>query len=152
MNRIIAAISTLMLFSCEDTEIVPEFADDSSIKSIEGTWKAEYFYDLSATEKIEKTRDNSWGYDIEITFQENALDSSFFGKNTTNQITGQYAYRGQRKIEVLNLSSTFANQPAWANKFVDAILDDTVSFAVDKSTLRLYYEDSTKYISLEKIR
>jgi hypothetical protein len=151
MNRLIALSFVLVLFSCEDAEIGPVFADDPSIRSIEGTWQVEYFYDLSAKERIEKSKDNSWGYDIEITFQENTIDTTFAGSNTTNQIAGQYAYRGERTIEILNLSSTFVNQPEWANLFVDAILDDTVRFAADRETLRFYYEDDSRYVSLKRI-
>ena len=151
MKRILGFILVLALFGCEEDDQTWFFVkDDPEISTLNGTWKVISFEDQVTKEITTPTEENSWGLEIIVTFDDSTAPYSLSGKNTSNQIFGEFTYRSERSLEVPQLGSTFANQPEWGDKFSLAVLDGVMEFNINSSHLRIFYENSQKSITLEK--
>lgn len=147
----IVGLLLLGLISCSSDDIdINSFRDDSSITTLNGTWKVVSFEDLTTNMTEFKTQENSWGKDIIVTFNDNLDPNLFSGKVTTNSVQGEFEYAGQRQFTLSRYGSTFAGQPVWADKFGTAVLDGNVTFAINSEKLRIYYDNKTKSVTLTR--
>lgn len=139
------------IFGCSDQDLKLEsFSDDQSIQTINGTWKVESFENFQ-TETIEyQTRENSWGYDIILTFDDTGSPKVFSGQVTSNSVAGQFDYVGDRRLKVLNYSSTYINQPEWGNAFSVALSGNEVAFQINTTQLRILYDGDSKSVTLRR--
>jgi hypothetical protein len=150
-QTLLISLVCIAFTSCSSDDIsVDSFRDDTSIESLNGTWRVVSFEDFTTGTVEEKSEQNSWNLDIIVTFDDKQLPASVSGKNTTNTIHGQFAYVGQRGLQVSNLMSTYINQPPWANQFNAAILDGDVSFGINNTQLRIYYANKTKSVTFAR--
>jgi hypothetical protein len=137
----------LLAFSCSDEFDANDFKGNSSIKSLNGTWKVISFEDFNQQTVETKTQENSWGTDI-IVFFNDTLDPKIFGGTiTTNSVAGEFEYINERKFKLLRYSTTFVGQPDWGNKFGRAVAGEVV-FKIDDDKLRFYYDNKTKSVTL----
>lgn len=139
------------LLTCADDSFdVNDFRDDSSIQTLNGEWKVISFEDLIQEQVEFKNEENSWGYDIIVTFDDTTNPHKLSGRNTTNSIFGEFDYLAAREFKLRNLGSTYVNQPEWADKFSKALLDDTARFRINSTRLRIYYDNKTKSVTLQR--
>src|SRR5687768_14909775 len=134
----IIGVAILSLLSCSD--------NDSSMNTLNGTWRVESFTDLTTGTVEHKTQENSWNMDITVKFDDTKNELS--GTNISNTILADFNYVGSRQILVTNLMSTKVNQPKWADQFTVAILDTKATFQVNAEKLKIYYANKTKSVSL----
>lgn len=149
-----AAIIGLALFaqlSCSNDDIdINYFNDDPSITTLNGTWKVLSFENYTDNSRKFQDQENSRGLDITVTFNDTSDPNELSGINTTNTVFGEFEYIGARKLQILKYGSTFVAQPIWADKFNHAILDGAVSFKINVTGLRIYYENETRSVTLTK--
>ena len=151
MKRVLGFILVLALFGCEEDDQARFFVkDDPEISTLNGTWKVISFEDQVTKEITTPTEENSWGLEIVVTFDDSTAPYSISGKNTSNQIFGEFTYQSERSFKVAQLGSTFVNQPEWGDKFSLAVLDGVMEFKINSSHLRIFYESSQKSMTLEK--
>lgn len=124
--------------------------DDPSITSLNGRWKVVSFEDYTQGTTEFKTQENSWDRDITITFNDTKHPHELSGSNITNTITGKFEYVSSRKFTVHSLFSTEVNQPTWADQFTDALLDADKTFKINHFSLRIFYSNNTKSVTLER--
>jgi hypothetical protein len=152
--KIWTVIIGLILFghlSCSTEDLdIRTFNDDSSITTLNGTWKVVSFEDLTTNKTEFKTQDNSWGKDIIVTFNDNLNPKLFSGKVTTNSVEGEFDYVGTRQFKLSRYGSTFVGQPVWADKFGVAMTKGDVPFKINRDRLRIYYDNQTKSVTLTK--
>lgn len=151
MLRVFAFFAALLLlFSCEEDRLeTSSFFDNTNLSSIAGTWKVVSFEDYKDNTVITKTTENSMnGADVLITFNDTDTPFRFWGVNTTNQISGTFAYSpAERTLQVLSLDSTEINQPEWGDRFSEAI-HKVRSYKINEQQLRLYYNNRENSITL----
>lgn len=145
-------IVLLLMVGCSDDQVndFNSFEEDTSITTLNGTWKVVSFEDLENNTVEFKTEENSWGYDIIITFDDSQDPHSIAGKNTTNSVSGDFDYIASRQIKVNRLVSTRVGQPEWGNKFSQALGEGDISFIVNAKKLRFLYDDGGKSITFSK--
>ena len=152
--RIRTTIIGLMLLgqlSCSNDDFdINSFEDNTSITTLNGTWKVNSFEDFSADKVEHRTQENSWDKDIIVTFDDTKNPKEISGTNIANRILGEFDYAGQRQFRVSNLGTTDVGQPEWADKFTEAILDGDLTFKINSSGLRIYYDSKTKSVTLIK--
>ncbi len=152
--RAITIILIAALFSCSDPDLdrLNALVKDRQVQGLNGTWKVISFKDKSNQQIELQTQENSWGYDIIITFDDANDPDKIFGKNTTNTVSGEFEYTSETTFKLNGLNSTKINQPPWGNKFSAAILNDNnaVDFEIDNNTLRIYYKNKLNIVTLEK--
>ena len=152
--RIQIAIIGFVLFgqlSCSSDDVdIDSFKDDSSIMTLNGTWKVVSFEDFATNTTEFKTQENSWDKDIVVTFNDNLNPKLFSGKVTTNSVEGEFEYVGQRQFKLNRYGTTFVGQPVWADKFGTAVLDSNVTFKINSERLRFYYDNKTKSVTLTR--
>jgi heat shock protein HslJ len=135
----------IVTLSCEKDRINENFRDDPSILTINGKWKVVSYEDFEKGSIIVKNDVDSWnGMDVILTF----ADSTFYGQNTTNIISGKYSLAG-RYIDIISYGSTKIAQPAWGNMFSD-IVYSVRSFEINEHQLRFFYNDSEKSVTLTR--
>ena len=140
-------IVLLAQLNCTSDDVeVNTFKDDVSIASLNGEWKVISFEDYGSGKVEFKTQENSWDKDILLTFNDNMLS----GTNITNHVQGEYKYVGRRQFNVTSFATTYVNQPEWADKFMEAMLDDDLTFKINKTGLRIYYDKSSRSVTLTK--
>ena len=135
--------------SNEDLDI-NSFKDESSITTLNGTWKVLSFEDYSNHSREFKNEENSRGLDIIVTFDDTKDPNELSGINTTNTIAGKFDYTGSRDFEISTYGSTYVAQPAWADKFNQAVLDGELSFRINAAKLRVYYDNQMKSVTLTR--
>jgi hypothetical protein len=141
----------VVLFNCSNDDVdINSFEDDTSIKTLNGEWKVISFENHTEGKIEYKNQENSWGHDIVITFDDTKDPHELLGKNTTNSVFGKFEYVGSRQFKLQELSSTFITQPAWADKFSHAVLEGEVTYIINRTALRIYYDNKTKSITLLK--
>jgi hypothetical protein len=118
--------------------------------SLNGTWKVVSFENLSDETVEFKNRENSWNMDITVSFDDSKNPNQITGMVTTNSVFGEFDYVGARQFKVLKLASTFVGQPEWADKFSLAISDGDVSYIINETQLRIYYDNKTKSVTLAR--
>jgi hypothetical protein len=152
--RIRTAIIGLVLFgqlNCSNEDVgINSFEDDSSITTLNGTWKVLSFEDISADAIEYKTQENSWDKDIVVTFNDNLNPKLVLGTVTTNSIEGEFEYIGPRQFRLSRYGTTFVGQPVWADKFGAAMVDGEIPFKINQEKLRIYYDNKTKSVTLTK--
>lgn len=139
----------MVLLSCNEEVPSIDFQDDPSITSIEGNWKLIQIFDADG-EIITKTEDNSWGYDVAFTIDDNGDPFEIYGKNTTNQIFGGFDYLEGRAVQVYAIGTTYVNQPEWGNKFSKVFYSAKLTYSVNSDWLRLRNEEEGMEILLER--
>jgi hypothetical protein len=153
-TAIIAAIIGLVYFgllSCSNDNFdINSFYDDSSITTIDGTWKVLSFENYTDNSREFRNQANSNGLDISIIFNDTKDPHELSGTNTTNTVFGEYEYIGTRKFKIINYGTTYVAQPVWADKFNHAILDGEVNFKINLTELRIYYDNETKSVTLTR--
>ena len=140
---LIIGLFVLGQWSCSDDDF-----DDASITTLNGTWKVASFEDATTGKVEHKTQENSWGYDIVVSFDDTTDPKIFSGTVTTNSVTGEFDYVGTRQFKLLRYGSTMIGQPAWADKFGSAVLGENVTFKINNKQLRIYYDNHTKSVTL----
>lgn len=151
IKAILVGLLLLAQWSCSEENSGPnDFRDDSSITSLNGTWKVKSFEDHNTGIVEYKTQENSWNLDIIVTFDDTKNPHELTGTNTTNEISGEFDYVGQRELSVSDLFSTEVGQPAWADKFIDALIDNDATFKINNEQLRIYFDNNTKSVTLIK--
>ena len=152
--RVLSIILIVTLISCADhgIERLDSLVQRQQIQSLNGTWKVISFEDLSTQEILLQTQENSWGYDIVITFDDTKDPGKIFGKNTTNSVSGEFEYTSETTFKLNGLNSTKIGQPEWGNKFSAAIFNDNnaVDFEIDNSKLKIYYKNKSNSVTLVK--
>jgi len=133
-----------------DDQHVSLFKDDASINTLNGTWKVISFEDYALNTTDYPTQENSWDKNIVVTFDDTAEPNQLSGKVTTNTVAGVFEYTGTRQFKMNNYGSTYIAQPEWADKFAVALLDDDITYQINKTRLRIYYANKSKSVSLIK--
>lgn len=150
--RIRIGLIGLLLFgqmSCSSDDIaMNSFMDDSSITTLNGTWKVISFENYTDNSVELKSQENSRGLDIVLTYNDTKKPNEISGTNTTNTVFGEFEYSGLRKFKVTNYSTTEVAQPAWADKFNEAILSRELDFKINTTHLRIYYANNTRSVTL----
>ena len=129
---------------------INSFNDDSSIMTLNGTWKVISFENYSDNIREFKNQENSRGLDITINFDDTKDPNELSGTNTTNTVFGEFEYIGARKFKIENYGTTEVAQPVWADKFNQAIIDGEVNFKINVTGLRIYYDNETKSVTLTR--
>ncbi len=137
--------------SCSNEDLdIKSFNDDSSITTLNGTWKVLSFENYTDNTRESKNQENSRGLETIIKFDDTKDPNELSGTNTTNTVFGQFEYKGTRKFKVNNYGTSEVAQPIWADKFNQAIIDGEVSFKINVTGLRIYYDNETKSVTLTK--
>jgi hypothetical protein len=119
-------------------------ADDNA--DLAGTWKVIAYEDLTHKTRIVKDSINSWGgLDVVLTFAENRIT----GKNTTNQVSGTFAYKGTREIQIQEFGGTKIGEPEWGRLFTRAVYQ-LKEFTLKDRLLTFYYNNGQNTVTLEK--
>lgn len=154
MRRIRAAIIGFVLFgqlSCSNEDFdINSFNDDSSITTLNGTWKVLSFENYTNNSREFKNQENSRGLDIIINIDDTKNPNALSGTNTTNTVFGEFEYIGARKFKMTDYGTTEVAQPVWADKFNQAIVDGEVNFKINVMGLRIYYDNETKSVTLTR--
>ncbi len=149
--RTVVGLLIIGLLSCsEDDFDINSFRDDSSITTLNGTWKVLSFENFNDKKVEFKNQENSWGYDIIVTFDDTKNPNEFSGGNTTNSVFGEFDYVGSRQFKLHRLGTTYVGQPEWADKFSQAVLEGNVNFIINSARLRIYYDNRSKSVTLAK--
>ena len=150
-RTLIIGLLTFGQISCSNDEFdINSFADVSSITSLNGTWKVISFENYTANNRELKNQENSRGLNIIINFDDTKDPNELSGTNTTNTVFGEFEYIGTRGFKTTNYGTTEVTQPVWADKFNQAILDGEVEFKINKTGLRIYYNNNTKSVTLKR--
>jgi hypothetical protein len=138
--------------SCSDENVdISSFNDDSSISTLNGNWKVYSFENFSTMTVEYATQENSWDKYITVTFDDTKDPNELAGTNITNTILGEFEYVAQRQFKMNTLSTTQVGQPEWADEFTNAILDNEASFEINTEQLRIYYDNKTKSVTLNRL-
>ena len=140
----------LLLVSCKEETPSLDVQHDPNITSIEGIWKLILIEDASG-ESISKTEENSWGLDVLITIEDEGDPFKIYGKNTSNEIFGDFDYLDDRNIQVHAMGSTYVNQPEWGNKFATVFYGAELSFSINNQYLQFYNAEKDMSITLERM-
>jgi len=147
----IIGLALLGQLSCSDNDIdINSFRDDLSVTTLNGTWRVDSFEDITTGTIEYKTQENSWDREIIVKFDDTKSPKELSGTNISNTILGEFDYVGQRQFIMTNLSTTQVNQPGWADKFTEAIVDMNITFRVNTKQLRIYYNNQTKSVTLTR--
>lgn len=148
----IAILLVMSIAGCSKDEIdVHAFTDDPTITTLNGTWKVRSFEDFTQNTVEFKTQENSRGLDITITFDDSKQPHQLSGENTTNTIAAEFEYTGDRKFAISHITSTEVAQPRWADQFIDALLEDDLHYKINATSLRIYYDNDSKSVTLSRI-
>ena len=148
---VIIAFTLFGQLSCSNEDFdIKSFNDDSSITTLNGTWKVLSFENYTDNIREFKNQENSRGLDIIINFDDTKDPNELSGTNTTNTVFGEFEYLGTRKLKINNYGTTEVAQPIWADKFNQAILDGEVNFKINVTGLRIYYDNETKSVTLTR--
>jgi hypothetical protein len=145
MKRLLVVIFGIFIVtvSCDKDRINENFRDDPSILNINGKWKVVSYEDFEKGSVTVKNDVDSWnGMDVILTF----ADSTFYGQNTANIVSGKYTLAG-RYINIIIYGGTKIGQPAWGNMFSD-IVYRLRTFEINEHQLRFYYNDSANSVTL----
>jgi len=141
----------MVVVACsEDENFDFKIQDDLSISTLNGTWRVVAYKELDTKKVIIKDSINSWGMDIIITFDDSINPAEVKGRNTTNSIFGKFIYINDRSFRILELGTTEVNQPEWANRFVDLVLESELVFEVNENQLLIINEQNQLSALLEK--
>jgi hypothetical protein len=149
-NGVIGVVLLLQLSCSNDGLDINSFRDDSSITTLNGTWKVVSFENYIENSIELKNQANSKGLDIVVTFNDMRDPNELSGKNTTNTVFGKFDYIGTRKFKIFDYGTTEIAQPVWADKFNEAILDGEVDFKISVRTLRVYYNNNAQSVTLAR--
>lgn len=151
ISLIAVGLTLLGILSCSEEEFDRnDFWDNSSITTLNGTWKVVSYEDFN-TQKVEfRTEENSWGLDVIVTFNDTVDPHEFSGQITTNSVFGEFDYVGKRQFKLHRFGTTFVGQPEWGDKFGTAVLDGVVTFKINAGHLRIYYDGKSKSVTLKK--
>lgn len=129
------------------------FTDDPTIKSLNGKWKVISFEDCDEQQAEFKTEENSWGYDIVVTFHDRDGIVILEASNTTNFIGGSFKYNGSRQIENVDCCfTTLILQPEWGNKFLTVFnCWRYLNISITTNRLRIFYCYNLKSVTFEKV-
>lgn len=148
---LIIAFALVGQLSCSNEDLdIKSFHDDPSITTLNGTWKVLSFENYTDNTREFKNEDNSRGLDTIIKFDDSKDPKELLGTNTTNKVSGEFEYIGTRKFKVNHYWTTEVGQPVWADKFNQAIIDGEVSFKINVTGLRIYYDTETKSVTLTR--
>jgi hypothetical protein len=145
MKRLLVVIFGIFIVtvSCDKDRINENFRDDPSILNINGKWKVVSYEDFEKGSVTVKNDVDSWnGMDVILTF----ADSTFYGQNTANIVSGKYTLAG-RYIDIISYGGTKIGQPVWGSMFSD-IVYQLRTFEINEHQLRFYYNDSEKSVTL----
>jgi hypothetical protein len=121
-------------------------ADQTTDAGLAGTWKVIAYEDLASNTRTVKDSANSWGgLDVLLTFEENRIS----GKNTTNQVSGTFSYKGTREIQIQQFGGTEIGEPEWGRLFTRAVYQ-LKTFTIKDRLLTFYYNDGKNTVTLEK--
>ena len=151
MRYYILVLLITFLVSCKEDDLVDlKIQDDLSISIINGTWRVTAYNELDTKKIITKDSSNSWGFDVIVTFDDSVDPAEITGRNTTNSITGKFAYTGNRSFRIPGLVSTRVGQPEWGNKFIELVSGSDLEFEVNESQLRIFNEQKQLSALFEK--
>ncbi|MGB3586022.1 MAG: hypothetical protein WBA23_05760 [Tunicatimonas sp.] len=151
MKQLVALSLLVLLFSCDEDDFKSlEVRDDSSVKSLNGTWRVIAYEDYEQGELIAKTEENSRGMDVIVTFDDTTDPPSIEGSNTTNSIWGTFEYTGPRSFSVPGLASTLVGQPEWGNVFSAIFTEGELVFTVNPSSLKIHNSLQQLSVVLER--
>ena len=143
-SSVILLIVIFFLASCSKDE-------DEITYDLNGNWKVIYFKEGNT--KITKTEDNTW---LDINDGDNTanfseLDSNgkgtISGMTVSNGYNGEYTILDNGKISIGPITTTFINQPEWANLFKISAAEN---FEVRNSRLVIYYNNGNNSITFER--
>ena len=143
-------VLTVFVISCSDDLDTINVKDDASVKSLNGTWKVLSFEDYDNNEVTYPNEENLWGLSIEITFDDTNEPNEFNGRNASNLIFGKFQYIGKRSFNIESMGTTYVNQPELADLFTQALLDDNVRYEINSGYLRIFFDDETQSVTLER--
>ena len=147
---IIGLVLVGKLASCDDDLNIHWFKDDSSITTLNGTWKVLSYEDYITNRVEVKTEENSRGLDTIVTFDDTKDPNELSGTNTTNTARGEFEYIETRTFRLSSYTPTEVAQPEWANKFDEAITDGELEFKINSTGLRIYYDSNNKSVTLTR--
>jgi hypothetical protein len=115
MKKLIVAV-LLLNFGCEEeTTVKPERIPENELNC---SWKVVEFVNGSSV--ITKTKENSSGLDIVISFDNSKSPPEFSGHNTSNSILGNFELRASDTLVVDKYISTLMGQPEWGKLFTES--------------------------------
>jgi hypothetical protein len=147
MKKIFFILFTV-LAGCADTGDSNSEKTNSSLTSLNGTWRVVSFENYDENSVIYPTEENSMGYDITVTFDESGDPYQLSGRNATNDIYGTFEYLTDNKVRVSHFTSSKVAQPELADEFSRAFTSENLEFAIEKSRLKLYYENKSRSVTL----
>lgn len=124
--------------------------DEISHDSLNGSWTVFSFQNLATGTTEFRTQENSWNKNITVQFDVTGNPKTISGKNTTNNISGEFNYVGENQFQVSNLQSTYVNQPRWAFEFITAITSQDLTFEIIDDTLVISYDNKSKSVALKR--
>jgi hypothetical protein len=139
---ILISVISIGIFSCT--------YDAIDNHSINGTWVVISFQNLITGVTEFKTQENSWNKDIIVTFDDSKTPKTISGTNISNEIFGEFIYINQDQFKVTKLGSTYVNQPRWADEFLKAIADQSLTFKVVGDRLVINYDNASKNVTLKR--
>ena len=117
---------------------------------LNGSWIVVSFEDHVANTAEYKNEENSWGFDITVTFDDSSRPHMISGINLTNSFSGEYRYKSEKQFEIQDFKITEKGAPDWGHKFLEAIRGSQNEFVVNQDQLRIYYSDKKKSVLLER--
>lgn len=144
-------LAILFLSSCgkSDINVQDGFIDDSSIKSIEGTWKVVSYQDFVNDTSVNKSDVGSDSADVIITFDDKLFKNVLSGTNTANSISGEYRYHNKREIEIKFIVTTLIAEPEWGQMF-SAVSSQIKEFKINSQQLRFYYNSQQNSVTFSR--
>jgi hypothetical protein len=152
LSLIIVTFILLVAFSgCikDDINVQDGFLDDSSIKSIEGTWKVVSYQDFVNDTSVYKSDVGSDSADVIITFDDKLFKNVLSGTNTANSISGEYRYHNKREIEIKFIVTTLIAEPEWGQMF-SAVSSQIKEFKINRQQLRFYYNNQQNSVTFSR--
>jgi hypothetical protein len=109
--------------------------------SLNGNWKLIKYYNLTTgTDELEPA-DNARS--IIIAFRDDQVNGNMNGHTVTNTVEGQYQLSGGNKMKTISFGGTKVGEPAWGDKFWDAIFAAS-SYERSGNTLHIFYNSDTE--------
>src|SRR5690554_1770298 len=119
-------------------------------ETLNGKWTLVCFKDFAG--KTENCRPSNKSEEaLTFTFKDNGEDGQFYGKTTTNSVSGEYQI-DENRIHVKRFDGTKIAEHGWGRDFWRVIVQSNSYYFID-DTLVIRYESNTKgmfFVTAEK--
>jgi hypothetical protein len=115
--------------------------------SLNGRWKLIKYYNL--TTGTSEPEPSNISRSIIITFKDDQVNGNMEGHTVTNAVEGQYELSNGNKMRTISFGGTKVGEPAWGNKFWDAI-HAASSYERSGNTLHIFYNGDTEKMEFKR--